>query len=184
MSRIRLIDLQDLHKGSPAAVLGGGPSLHGDVERLPSNCLLLAVNHHAAWIGIETPYLVFMDDPAHQPLLFQCLKDYSETKVSQLLAYSDVDMRGVDYWNGPGSGIVACWLACYFGCDPVLLCGMDLYQGETKYCHRGEPEKPIYAISLDEHLRRWKAGFRRCRGIEHVRAMSGPLVDVFGSWPG
>lgn len=179
---IKLIDLENAHAGRPAAVLGGGTSLAADLQLMPPDSVLIAANHHASCIGIDPDYIVFMDKPLHFPNLWQVLKDYSGTKVTHDLRYTDVSMAGVDYWNGPNTGLVATWLACFMGCDPVVLCGMDLYQNEKKYCHPGEPDKAIYRIPLDEHLKRWKAGFRRCPGIERVRAVSGPLVDVFGEY--
>ena len=185
---IKLKDLKDAHKGRPALVLGGGPSLLPDVERasalLHESPVLVAVNHHAVMTGLEPFYMVFMDDPIHLPNLFQVAKDFGGIKLSPLLEYTDVDMRGVNYWNGPCTDKVASWLALFMGCDPVVLCGMDLYQGDVKYSHPGEPNfKPIYNIELEEHIRRWKRGFVPgvCPGIERLRAASGPLVDVFGT---
>lgn len=199
---IKLADLKDTHKDHPALILGGGPSLLPDLDslrgtlishdypldypalRLSDGPVLIAVNEHPFFVGITEPdYLVFMDDPLHNPLLYQVVKDFQGVKVTHDLRYTDVHMGGVDYWNGPGSGIVACWLGLWLGCDPVVLCGFDLYQGKEKYCHRDGlyAERPVFNIPLDEHLKRWKAGFRRCpEMIVRVRAVSGPLVDVFG----
>lgn len=178
---IKLTDLKDAHQGRAALILGGGPSLLGDVRNAHvSNPVLIGVNHHPQWVGIEPDYMVFMDNPMIDANLWQAARDFGGIKVTADLRYTDVHMGGVDYWNGPGSGIVACWLGLWMGCDPVLLCGMDLYQGEIKYCHEGEPDKAVFNITLDEHLKRWKAGFRRYpEMIGRVRAVSGPLVDVF-----
>jgi len=182
---IKLTDLKDRHKDDPIMVLGGGPSLAEDywyVRRRYVRPILVAVNHHAICAGIEPDYMVFMDDPIHHPLLFQAAKDYGGTKVCPLLEYTDVDMRGVQYWNGPSSALPAAWLACWMGGDPVFLCGFDLYQGEVMYCHPGEREdKPVYKRPLEDHLKRWKAGWRRYpEMMERIRAVSGPLVEVFG----
>lgn len=186
---IKLAELRNTYRGRPAAILGGGPSLPSDYERLPPDSVIIAVNEHPYYAGVHDPdFLVFMDDPIHNPLLWGVVKELSGgLRVTHSLKYTDVHMGGVDYWNGPGSGIVACWLGLWLGCDPVLLCGMDLYQGPVKYCHRDElyKNRPVYNITLEEHLNRWKAGFRRnVQGIERVRAMSGPLGDVFGLYCG
>jgi len=130
---LKLIELENAHAGRPAAVLGGAQSLMSDTLSVAGllSPVLIAANHHASCIGIEPDYIVFMDKPLHFPNLWQVLKDYSGIKVTHDLRYTDVSMAGVDYWNGPGSGIVATWLACFMGCDPVVLCGFDLYQNES-----------------------------------------------------
>lgn len=198
---IQLPDLINSCNNRPALVLGGGPSLRLDVDdlrgklishdfpfdyatlRTANDPVLIAVNEHPFFVGITDPdYLIFMDNPTHNPILWNVLQEFQGIKVSHDLRYTDVNMAGVSYWNGPGSGIVACWFACYLGCDPVILCGFDLYQGSEKYCHRDElyENRSVFNITLEEHLKRWKTGFRRCPRIERVRAASGPLVEVFG----
>ena len=175
---VSIHQLKNTFDGCPAAVLGGGPSLPKDLQRVPDDALLLAVNHHA--FGHCDPHmLVYMDDPREFPNLKKVTDSFAGLQITTQPGLGDVDMSRVAYWLGPGSGIFATWLACWLGCDPVLLCGMDLYQGETKYCHADEGHKPIFDYALDEHLRRWRAGLRLCSGIERVFVLSGPLEDVF-----
>lgn len=200
---IHISELTKSCNNRAALVLGGGPSLLDDIEFLKGKLIphdfpfdyahlrthkdpvLIAVNEHPFFVGITDPdFVVFMDNPQYNPLLWNVVKQFGGMKVTHDLRYTDVSLAGINYWNGPGSGVVATWLACYLGCDPVILCGMDCYQGEKKYCHRDEiyENRSVFNISLEEHLKRWKAGFRRCPGIDRVRAVSGPLVPVFGRY--
>ena len=57
---------------------------------------------------------------------------------------------------------------------------MDCYQGERKYFHEYE-DHPHYHYPLEHHIRPWiEEGVNMLPHVERVRAMSGPLVDVFG----
>lgn len=69
------------------------------------------------------------------------------------------------------------------GCNPVILCGMDCYQGENKYFHPYNDDVPSFHYPLDFHLRPWKEDARHlCPHPERLKAMSGPLMNVFGSY--
>jgi hypothetical protein len=68
-------------------------------------------------------------------------------------------------------------------CNPVILCGMDCYQGEVMYCHpRPDFHHPVFDAPLEAHLERWRQAFSACPHPERIRAASGPLVDVFGAF--
>ncbi len=88
----------------------------------------------------------------------------------------------MEVWTGFYSSNTAAWFACWMGCDPVILCGMDLYQGERAYFHEYE-DKPQFHYPLEHHLQPWiEEAKSRLPGWERVRAMSGPLVNVFGAY--
>lgn len=181
----KMIPLSSLHNSrthQPAAVLGGGPSLPADVSRLPEGALLIAANDHALHVGIQPDVMVINDLPSCKPQLLQAVMTFAGMRFSQHTEYSDVELD-VDYWCEL-SGMTAAWLALFMGCDPVLLCGMDLYQGEAKYCH-DQPEradKAIYKRTLEQHLKHWRKVYEHCPHPERIRAVSGPLVDVFGEY--
>lgn len=176
--RFRLSDLKDREKGRPAAVLGGGPSLSGDMKKLPGDCVRIAVNEHPFVIGVTDPdFLVFMDDPTQHPPLWAAVCGSSGIKVSPNLEQTDVDLRGLPHAIHRSSGIVAAWLGVWLGCAPVILCGMDLYQGDKKYCHEDYSDRPIFHVPLPEHIIRW----RTLPDVTRLRALSGPLVNEFGT---
>lgn len=181
-----MIAIQTLHDqfpGRPAAVLGGGPSLPEDLKRLPKDTLLISVNDHALHF-CEPEILVFMDIPNAQivPELAQAVDQFTGTKVS-ITPFSDVDLSGSGYWDGGFTSTLATWLACYMGCDPVILCGMDCYQGEVKYCHpRPDFYHPVLDYPLEMHFKGWRPALEKCPHPERIRAMSGPLIEIFGSY--
>lgn len=179
---IKLSDLHNVHAGRPAAILGGGPSLPSDLAALPEECVLFAANDHAFHIGVEPDYMVVMDDPHIKPELLRISETWrGGLRINPLLDHTDVDMRGVPFWRDLSS-MTAAWLADFMGCDPILLCGMDLYQGERKYCHDKDDgiNKPIYKQTLEQHITHWKLCFYNIPGVDKLRAVSGPLVEVFG----
>ena len=181
---MKLSAFENLHYGRPAAVLGGGPSLTYDVKRLPADALLIAANDHPFHAGIQPHMIVFNDLPTCKPQLLEIVKTFGGLRISQHEKYSDVVMD-VDGWWRDLSSMTAAWIADFMGCHPILLCGMDCYQGEVKYCH-DQPERPdkaIYKITLNQHLDHWRKAFHRVpRSRRSMRAMSGPLVDVFGEY--
>jgi len=168
-----------------AAILGGGPSLSDDLKRLPKDCVLIAVNDHALHF-CNPDYLVFMDIPNPQilPELAVAVETFSGIKVSTT-PLSDVNLHGLTYWDGGFTSTLATWFALHLGCDPVILCGMDCYQGEVKYCHpRPDFYHPVFDFPLENHLNAWAGAFEHCPHPERIRAMSGPLVSLFGEYAG
>lgn len=178
----RLSKLQDAFAGRPAAILGGGPSLPGDMARLPKDCLLIAVNYHALRI-CKADFMVFNDEPDSDPRLEQAVRDFDGVRISPGV-WSDV-IFDVPVWTGFYSSNTAAWLGCWMGCEPVILCGMDCYQGERVYFHEYSHDVPCFHYPLDHHVRPWREeGLALLPHVERVKVMSGPLVDVFGAYEG
>ena len=172
----------DRYAGRPAAVLGGGPSLPGDLERLPVDCILIAVNYHAFHYSVPN-YMVYNDHPESDANLLKAVRAHKAVLVSPDPT-SDV-LFDVGVWTGFYSSNTAAWFALWMGCDPVILCGMDCYQGDAKYCHPYQHDEPNFHYPLDHHLRPWIEEARAmCPHPERLRVMSGPLVNVFGQYEG
>lgn len=167
-----------------AAILGGGPSLPGDLARLPKDCTLISVNNHALKL-CEPDYLVYMDDPARVPALAEALASFRGKKVNPKKELSDVLLPKGEMWDGGFSSTFATWFALWSGFETVVLCGMDLYQGERKYFYdRAGFYHPCFDDPLENHIRAWRLAFKHCPNPERIRAMSGPLVEVFGAFDG
>lgn len=164
----------------PAAVLGGGPSLPKDLKRLPEGCVLISVNDHA-FHHCEPDVLVFQDKLMYAPAVADVLKTFKGVVVSPQ-AESHVQLpRG--WWDGNQSSCLATWYALWMDYEPVILCGMDCYQGREKYCHpRPGFDHPIFRAPLEKHLALWSNAFYKCPHPERIQAMSGPLVEVFGQY--
>ena len=175
---MKMSKLRDKYAGRPAAVLGGGPSLPDDFARLPKNCLLIAVNYHAEAIGITPEYMVYNDRPEDDPVLWEAAKNFGGIRVSPDPT-SDVDFD-MEVWTGSYSSNTATWFALWLGCDPVILCGMDCYQGDRVYPHEYRHDCPVFHYPLEDHLRPWQEeGVHKLPHVERVRVMSGPLGRVF-----
>lgn len=177
-------DLRNAHAGRPVAVLGGGPSLPADLDRLPADAVLIAVNHHAFMIGVAADYLVFMDNPYHIPDLIEAVRGYEGRRIAPIYSLTDYDLSTTPgYLDAGCTAPLATWLACFMGGDPVLLCGMDLYRGEVRYCHGGHmPLHPAHTYPLDKQLVPWRRVLERFPPPNAIRAVSGPLVDIFGGF--
>jgi hypothetical protein len=178
---IPILSLKNKHAGTPGVVMGGGPSLKADMKRIPilKIAVLIAVNHH----GLENAYAhytVFLDDVPSLRISLAELRDKGGVLVSRQ-PESDVDLGGADWWQARFSGQLACWFACWIGCNPVILCGMNLYQNPIPTLE--DARNLAYQQPLDEHLKDWKYAFKRCPHPERIRAMSGPLVKIFGAFP-
>lgn len=176
-----LSEMKDRFEGRIAAVLGGGPSLPSDMARLPKGCLLIAVNYHAFYY-CKPHYMVYNDTPETNPLQEHAVKLHRAIHVSPDPT-SDVVFDVESVWTGHFSSNTATWFALWLGCDPVILCGMDCYQGPVKHCPPSTYSNPLFDMPLDFYTRPWtEEGVRVLPNVERVKAMSGPLVSVFGEY--
>lgn len=176
--------LEGIHTGRPAAVLGGGPSLRADFPRLPDHAVRLSVNQHGTRYG-RCEFLVYLDSPNLHPSMLRLMLEFPGLRVGRD-HWSQVDLSGAAWWQELFSSQLAAWLACFMGCEPVLLAGMDCYQGDQMYddpdCENFNPTNAAYTLPLDMHLASWRKAFQKCPHPERIRAMSGPLASVFGDW--
>ena len=176
----KMSDWKDRLVGQPAAVLGGGPSLPADMARLPKDCVLIAVNYHAFYV-CEPHFMVYNDQPETDPLLEEAVRTQKAIRVS-----SDPTSNilfDVPVWTGFYSSNTAAWFAGWLGCDPIILCGMDCYQGEVKYCHPSDRDVPTHHYPLDFHTRPWiEEGRALVPHAERIRVMSGPLANIFPAY--
>jgi hypothetical protein len=177
---ISILNLRNFHAGLPAVVLGGGPSLPVDLARLPRSIMVkFCVNQHGLQF-VQPDYLVFLDNPDLNPALQAAAQGRQLMTISRLKDWSDVDLTGADWWQVGFSSHLATWLACWMGCDPVLLAGMDCYQGPRSA--DADPRDNAYNTPLAEHLAGWRQAFEKCQHPERIKAISGPLVEIFGKY--
>ena len=180
MTKIKMSACRDRYLGRPAAVLGGGPSLPEDLKRLPEGCLLIAVNHHAFHF-CRPDYMVYNDAPETNPLQEKAVREHRAIHVSPEPT-SDV-LFDVDVWTGFFSSNTAAWFALWMGCSPVILCGMDCYQGPVKHCPPSTYHSEMFEFPLDFYTRPWIEEGRHCLPhVERVKVMSGPLIELFGEY--
>ena len=175
-----LSDYENKYAGRVAAVLGGGPSLPDDMARLPAGCLLIAVNYHAHYL-CKPDFMVYNDHPGQQaPELEKAIVRGDVVRVSPEPS-SDI-LFDIPAWTGFYSSNTATWFALWIGCNPVILCGMDCYQGDRAYFH-DYVDEPHFHYPLTHHLQPWtEDALNMLPHPERVRAMSGPLVQIFGAY--
>lgn len=175
----------DQRSGGIAAILGGGPSLPIDMAKLPEDCTLIAVNNHA-WRLCIPDVMVFMDTPSDVPALVEAIgvaRSLNVPVVSPREEESDIKLPKGEFWDGGFSSTLATWFALWQEFDAVILCGMDCYQGEQKYFYeRSGFYHPVFDYPVENHLRAWRLAFDHCPHPERIRAMSGPLIEVFGKY--
>lgn len=175
---MRLSQLSNIYASRPAAVLGGGETLREDVSKLSRDTVLIAVNYHAHWIGLKPHFMVYLDDPRDRPQMMHILQHEKVVKVSPEFG-SDVEMD-VPYWRGNNSATTAAWLGLWMGCNPVYLCGMDLYTREKKYCHDDYKPEQVPTMNTQDLMRPWVEECRNlCPHPERLVAISGPLRSLF-----
>lgn len=178
--KLKMSELENFYRGRPAAVLGGGPSLPDDLKRIPKDALLIAVNYHAFKL-VQADYMVYNDHLDSDPRLEEAVKNTTAVRVSAGET-SDIEFD-VDVWTGFYSSNTAAWFALWMGCDPVILCGMDCYQGDRVYFHEYDHDCPTFHYPLEHHLQPWvEDGKHRLPHVERLKAASGPLASIFGTF--
>jgi hypothetical protein len=167
----------------PIAVLGGGPSLPSDLLVIPEKSIKISVNHHATKIT-DCNYMVFLDDPYIFQDMMPAVHQYAGRRFSRMDKYSDFE-RDCRIWSEGNSSTLACWFACHLGGNPVLLCGMDCYQGEAYFYERtGHDASKELRKDVQHHIRPWLNAKIGCSNPENIKAVSGPLITLFGGYNG
>lgn len=153
--------------GKPAVIIGGGMSRSRQVERCPppGEAIYISANHHGAELW-PCDYIVCLD------MIEPKLRTYGVPLVCPR-TFADVRMI---HQPANQSGMVGAYLAWVLGCSPILLCGMDLFQGGT---YESNPKAPSSGlrVPLPSHVERWGKLGARCVGAD-IRSMGGPLVDA------
>jgi hypothetical protein len=183
--KLILSKLRNTQTGRAAFVAGGGPALPDDwirFERGPDwpGALVVAVNYHALEIGIPAEIMVYNDHPTgpQADKMIQAIRTFDGIKISPEPT-SDVQFD-VEVWTGSFSSHTATWIALYLGCMPVVLGGMDCYQGASLYCHDMDAPPPT-----GDPIRPWVEDARNLLpDASRVRVMSGPLIGLFPKYEG
>jgi hypothetical protein len=146
------------HRGARICVMGGGPKLAPDIEKVTAD-VWISTNEHGAKLR-PVDYVVAMDN-LHTKLQVSMKK--------HIRPHTDAPILGPWHWNDwqitrwpglpnmPLSGVIATWVAYILGAHPVILAGFDCYGGRKVGQHR-EMAPNIAA---------------------EVRVVSGPLIGLY-----
>ena len=162
-----LHDLSGAHKGRPAVVIGGGPSAPEQLKSCPADALYISANQHGCFLR-RCDY-VYCADAVEERI------NLRESGVPIISPRPSADYQ-ISEQRFSGSGAMAAYCAWLMGCAPILLVGMDCYQGGT-YFHDASAESVGKRIPLHRHLARW-APLVALAG-NNFRVFSGPLVGLF-----
>lgn len=171
-------DLENFHSGESVAVLGAGPSLPGDMEKLSGNEVKIGVNAHAERIT-DLDYLCFADHPIKKRNVLDFQKRYIGRRVTFNTGYSDWEIDVPYFWHGRTFGL-AVWFAEWIGAVSIILCGFDCYLTGLGHFH----EKMKTDVNLErfiyEDLSIWREVRQSVKRPERIRSASGILIDYFG----
>lgn len=123
-------DLVMRHKGARICVMGGGPSLASDLEKVEAD-IWISVNEHGARVR-PADYVVAMDDihtKLHTPML-KHIRAVTDAPIISPWFWGDYQiMKWPLQPKFMLSGVVASWVASMMGAHPVILAGFDCYGG-------------------------------------------------------
>lgn len=148
---------------------------------------MIAVNYHGFYHcppDNQPMFMVYNDAPETNPLQVKAVKEHKAIHVSPEPT-TDVIFDVPSVWTGFFSSNTAAWFALWMGCDPVILCGMDCYQGPVKHCPPSTYHSEMFEFPLDFYTRPWtEEGFHCLPHVERVRVMSGPMIGIFPQYEG
>ena len=119
------------HKGKRICVMGGGPTLASDLQRVDAD-VWISVNEHGAKLR-PADYVVAMDN-THTRLgthMERHLRQFTQAPVIGPWHWNDFQM--MKWPLQPKfmlSGVIASWVASMMGGHPVILAGFDCYGGQ------------------------------------------------------
>jgi hypothetical protein len=174
-----------LHRweGKPILVIGGGPSVLRDLPNLKETpACVISANEHGfkqKYFGVD---LVTNVDKRH------CMLKEPMEKILRPLGgiivnrHSWADYRLPDWAMAGNTGMQAIALAAILGANPVIVTGMDLWNGGRVYFH-DKGAKPLKFKPLKSALKRRskeRVGPLKvfCTGA-NIRPMSGALTEWF-----
>ncbi len=181
-----LRDLFDRWAGQPILVIGGGPSAGTDLPKLAASGIkpacVISANEHGGKQKYFPVDLAVNCDKTHLLRKVSMESVIRELGVPAINRHSWADYRLLDWTFCGNSGLTAIAVACALGGNPVIVTGIDMWQGGRRYFHdKGhKPEKDlkVRAAVTRHDLSRLQPLREFARGA-NVRPMSGPLTKVF-----
>lgn len=158
-------DLVMAHKGQRICLMGGGPNLDDDLEKVKAD-VFISVNEHGAKRR-PVDYIVAMDNThtVHKVPMEGYLRQYSDAPIIGPWHWNDYQ---ITKWPLQPkillSGVIGGWVASLMGAHPLIYAGFDCYGGDAR--------------TINQH--REYAKQIQCE----VKVMSGPLLEIYPARPG
>lgn len=175
----------------PVLVVGGAPSVPAELATLRKggfrfeDCLIVSANEHAIRAGLKPDYAVVNDN------IHSTLKVHQEPRMRKLMP--DTKLLSRHWWadyRSPNllpcnSGLKAILYAAILGANPVVVIGIQHYRTGL-YFHEAEGhdargKNPNLAREMG-HFTKQTTDMRKLLGGVPIRAVSGPLAQVWAPW--
>lgn len=184
MKSPRLItDLIDKYDG-PILVIGGGPSVPSDFDKLPADfkpaCVLSANNHGFKQDRFKVDYIVCVDN-LHSETKQRCEEWLRPYGVPIITRHWWGDYRMPRLRTYGNSGQTACAVGVMLGGHPVIATGMDCWQGKT-YFHDPDVKVACSGRSLGQVAKQLRYVKDWIGDPNVVRVVSGPMIPMFKQW--
>lgn len=167
--------------GRPGVAMGGGVSLPEQAARAPAGAVFVSANQHGCFLR-PCDYIVACDDLSvrgfkHPDGRTVRIRDLATKIISSRRSMADYHVVNTPVNN---SGMVAAWALWAMGCAPVLLAGMDCFQGGTYFHDRGGKSSGTH-LQLVHHLNKWRK-LRAAIPAAPLRSLGGPLLELFPAY--
>jgi hypothetical protein len=179
------------YEGKPILVIGGGPSVSEDLERVPVDypvCVISANGHGYKQTKFKTDYIVNVDYTYNvgRIMMERHLAQYSCPKINR---WSWADYRLPEWKFAGDSGFTAILVANMLGGWPVLVTGLDRFApnaGRKYFWEERKAGRDAYRGTQwrPEHLKNQLDTLRKALPGACVRPLSGPLIGLFPAWGG
>lgn len=187
MTQRVISELFELYRGKPILVIGGGPNVAPDVDKLCSfyPALTLSANEHGLRQDRFTvDYIVHCDKVhcfRHEPMA-PYLRQFGKPLMSR---WGTADVHLEDWRFSGNSGTTAVAIAAALGGSPIVVTGLDFWATGRTYFYdnlAGLPpaKRRLAAKPIIQQPDRRLRSLAQFVGGAHVRPMSGLLTT---RWP-
>lgn len=159
-------ELAHAHAGRAGVVIGGAPSRLTEIAACPADALYVSVNAHG--LMARACDYVCAKDAIGETLKGRGAPVISGKPFADILVF---ERRLGD------SAQLACFALWVMGCAPIIVIGVECYQGAT-YAHDPRAVSSGQSLTLAQHLTRWRALLNLAPGAM-VRPVGGPLTAIF-----
>jgi len=165
-----LAELALRYAGRAGVAMGGGESLPEQVARCPDDAIYVSANQHGALLR-AVDFIVSIDGNEAD------VRPHGAPVIGRRVW---CDYRIQDWQDFHYCGPTAAWVLRVLGCHPVILAGMDCYQGGT-YHHDPAARSTGRLVSREEHVQHWRNLVPHMLGTA-VRSCGGPTAEIFPLW--